>query len=209
MSLDRGFQIMNPELSHWAVLLPEWCDCFEKFCNYSQTVPAINKEETSVGILAGAAWRINWVGFQEMRRMRNGSGNIFNRICDLYLCNNLASIDDYLECKHTRGDVNNVVIAMKKVCNEVENLILDDASDHVKRIGVVFANFEFLKTIVRDQDMINNSIRDRLEAIKTMTFDALAWSFPQSMRNYEDDGKIFPGTVLLAKFVGNKEVVAR
>src|ERR687892_1694422 len=113
MWTDYGFKVKNDplrHLSHWNNLLERWCACFERFYNYSGTVPALNKEETHVGILSGAAWDLGLVGFQEMRRNRIGRAS-FEECCDLYVCDSTGIFDDYVECKKERLRDNYVIIA--------------------------------------------------------------------------------------------------
>src|SRR6267142_2377511 len=98
---DHGFEIINNTLNHWIPLLEKWCECFERFCKYSGTVTDLNKEETHVGILSGAAWDLWWVGFQEMRRNRCERIN-YEECCDLYIYDPDGVFEDCIECKKER-----------------------------------------------------------------------------------------------------------
>jgi hypothetical protein len=67
-----GLEIRNHALDCWYPLLYEWTQCFSKFCKESGTMPVLSKKEvTNVGILAGAAWRMGFVAFQEMSRLKS------------------------------------------------------------------------------------------------------------------------------------------
>jgi hypothetical protein len=147
MWTDHGFEIKDNRLDHWIPLLEKWCKSFERFCKYSGTVPALNKEETHVGILSGAAWELGWVGFQEMRRNRYERVN-YEECCDLYICDQNGVFEDYIECKKERvrndiNDINVIKTMMTDACRQSRSLILDDASKKARRIGVVCADFEF------------------------------------------------------------------
>ena len=210
MWTNYGFKIMDDRLSHWNKLLEEWCKCLEKFCNYSDTVPSLNKEETHVGILAGAAWKIGWVGFQEMFRNRNNRTS-FDDVCDLYLCDFYGIVEDYIECKKIRVNTcNKVLEKLDEACKDARSLVLDDTSEKSRRIGVVFADFEFCGLSDRE---IEKNIMITFKNVSTIQCGAMAWGFPKVTRFYRDKNLdtgleiISPGTVLLAKFIGNKTII--
>jgi hypothetical protein len=210
MWTNYGFKIMDDRLSHWNKLLRKWCKCLEEFCSCSNTVPSLNKEETHVGILAGAAWKIGWVGFQEMLRNRNNRIN-YKDVCDLYLCDFYGIVEDYIECKKIRvNGYNNILGKLNEACVDAKSLVLDDTSEKARRIGVVFADFEFQR--LSDED-IEHNIAITFDNIATIQCDVMAWSFPKVARFYRDKNLdtgseiILPGTVLLAKFVGYKTII--
>jgi hypothetical protein len=210
---EHGFKIIDDRLNHWIPLLEKWCECFERFCRYSGTVPALNKEETHVGILSGAAWDLGLVGFQEMLRNRYDGVN-YKECCDLYICDSSEVFEDYIECKkeRIRNEKDVIMTKMTEACRQAQSLILNDASEKVKRIGVVFADFEF-------PYMPNQNIDDRIQvnfesikaSIKQEKYSAVAWNFPRVIRTYGDPNLnpviVLPGTILLAKFVGCKTIV--
>ena len=213
---DHGIEIIDDRLNHWIPLLEKWCESFERFCTYSRTVPALNKEETHVGILSGASWDLGWVGFQEMRinrRISEYKREKFADCCDLYICDQTRIFGDYIECKKERirndvKDINVIKDRMTEACCQAENIILDDEPEKTRRIGVVFADFEF--PYLPNQN-IDDSIQRRFKSVKTgMELGAIAWNFPRLIRTSGDPNPnpkiILPGTMLLAKFVGYKTV---
>jgi hypothetical protein len=217
---DYGFEIIDNRLDHWIPLLEKWCECFERFCKHSGTVPALNKEETHVGVLSGAAWDLGWVGFQEMRRNRYERIN-YEECCDLYICDSHGVFEDYIECKKERmrnkrneDDINLIMTMMTKACRQSQSLVLDDTSEKARRVGVVFADFEFPYMPYQN---IESSIQDKFDSIKVSIesekYSAIAWSFPRAIRTCRDEGPkpnsgiVLPGTMLLAKFVGCKTIV--
>jgi len=193
---NAALQIRNDILKHWEGLLREWTLCFEQFCLFSETMPALSKREaTNVEILAGAAWRIGLVAFQEMSRKKAGLGGYgYN---DLYICSAGHNVSDYIECKG--GWVQDVATANHLLATACQDATALDTEDTYSiKVGVAFCNF-FCPDI--DEAHINNNIDKLLEAMRAIPSDAMAWCFPQGRRTYRDDLKTIPGVVLLARVV--------
>jgi len=101
------------------------------------------------------------------------------------------------------------MIMMTEACRQDQDLILDDASEKARRIGAVFADFEFTYT---SNQNIDDSIQRTFESIKANIkrdrYSTIAWSFPRAIRTHGDPNPnpviVLPGAMLLAKFVGYK-----
>jgi hypothetical protein len=181
-------------LKHWKCLLREWTLCFEKFCAFSGTMPVLSRKEvTNVGILAGSAWSIGLVAFQEMTRRREGSDTWgYN---DLYICSSGHNVSDYIECKGERvRDKSTASVLLDRAWQDARNLITEDP--YSIKVGVAFCNFHFGNIL---DGSIDSEIDNLFRLIRDIPSDAIAWSFPQRFRNYRDNFQVIPVAVLLAR----------
>ena len=184
----------NSRLSHWEPLLQQWIKCFDQFCRVSNTIPVLSKkEQTNVGVLAGAAWKMGWVAFQEMSRKKPTNRGY----CDLWLSNSTSS--DYIECKG--GWVDNHLSAYKlleRACNDVKSLNIDDDPSDFNRVGVSFSNLYF-------PESIDSHVERSKEIITKLCefdgHDAIAWCECKDKdgNHIIDDGNVFTSVILLAR----------
>jgi hypothetical protein len=183
----------NQNLDGLKEILDEWCCCFERLADCTGTAPALSKpEETNVGILAGAAWRRNWIAFQEMSRKKTDLGSY--GFCDLWLSPESGETNSIFFCECKGGKVTNHSDVMKilKKAEADSHRLQTESEGH--KLAIAFGNLCLTKPIDVEQEI--SKIISELEAAPV---DAFAYCFPKSLRNYEDDGKYFPGVVLVIK----------
>jgi len=187
---------VNQELKEIKTILHEWCNCFIDFSDISKTVPHQSKpEETNVGILSGAAWKCDWVVFQEMSRRKNDLKKDYG-YCDIWMKNKeFNSFEYYLECKggfvETKNHANNI---LNDAITDTRRLITEN--DKAIKLAIAFCNIQFHKNSYdSDQDnKIKNMVKS-LIAIPNKNF--YAYCFPNSVRNYCDGDYYYPGVLIL------------
>lgn len=183
----------NQNIDALKEILDEWCCCFERFANCTGTVPALSKpEETNVGILAGAAWRRNWIAFQEMSRKKADLGGY--GFCDLWLSPESGEADRifFCECKGEKvTECSDVMKILKKAEADLARLQIESEG---RKLAIAFGNLCLTRPI--DVEYEIPKIISELEAAPV---DAFAYCFPRSLRDYEDDRKYFPGVILVIK----------
>lgn len=194
-----GYEIKNPLLKHWSLLLEEWICCFDKLCQYSGTTPFWNcREKSNYGPFIGAIWRIGWIAFPEIKCKRSTLGG-YGQV-DLYVSSADGNIHEYIEVKGNA--VSNVFHAKHSLQDSIRHASTIDDKNVTLKIGVTFSNIE-IRT--ENKTEIENLSKILLLQIKEqIEYDLIAWSFPEKIRNYDEVPGVFtPGVILLAKIAKN------
>jgi hypothetical protein len=73
-------------LEHWLPLVAEWQTIMETYCRVVETdVPFWHRERTNLGLLASAAWRIDWVALEEFAHPKQFSTSREHGRSDLWI----------------------------------------------------------------------------------------------------------------------------
>jgi hypothetical protein len=191
-----GYTIGDERLSHWNKLLPEWIGCFKRMCDFTHTTPSWNsKEDSNCGPFAGAAWRLGWTAFPEIKCKRTTLGG-YGEVDFYFSCGN-PEISEYIECKGNK--INAASKASSCLTSAVNHAATIDDDTVPLKIGVAFCNVELITAQDEVMDLAGYLVT---EIQSTIDYDAMAWCFPESVRTYEEEPGIFtPGVILLAKIV--------
>ena len=209
MGRDRkGTKINNDELSHWSALLKEWVTTIINYCDFMKDddgphdAPYYYNERANIGILAASAWKKGWIALEEFpaaKKEKKGRG-------DLYIHPKQLERGEYIEAKlaWTRYDEKKNIWNLNSINSALSQAVSNAKELRIPRseikIGVLFITPYIHK---KSLAIINQQINRLIKEVSTVSCDALAWVFPDSVREIKGDGQyrhfIYPGVFLLAK----------
>lgn len=192
------YDIKTKKLSYWEPLIKSWVSLVRRYCNFMEDdAPYYYNERANIGILAGAAWLVNWISLEEFSSRKRGKKQAW---CDLYLYPKNQNRGEYIEAKQ----VWNINQASQKLDEALKNArdILVHKSEGAIKIGMIFVCHEFHEKYYKG---IDKRIDGLIETASRIPCDVFAWSFPGIMRGLRGGGDysktIYPGVILLAKVV--------
>ena len=204
MEIIRGFATKK-RLRHWSSICEEWLLVNERYSRLTESGDEAFtcKERANIGLLAGAAWRCGRVALEEFQSTKLKNGVVKNGRVDLWLCND-GGKEEFIEAKFKWLSLNSKDII--KVCAETLGNACDDAiatrcaDENIVGVGVAFLAFYIKGT---NEEVPIKEINKAIGVIKkSVSYDAIAWCFPEkAMQHCHDDKSKSLGILLLAQKV--------
>lgn len=189
---------LEPVLKNWVNAVEEYTTAFEGDACWWYT------ERANVGVLAGAAWRTKgWLALEEFSTLkRDDRGELRNGRCDLYLLNkDEGGLSFAFEAKQAQQNMGaRTFESLGRVEKKLAGAWSDTGklrrSEAQKRVATCFV---VPKMPVSQVGGIDGALKSWLDEVENeVSWDALAWVFPEEARRLQRaGGKVFPGVVLL------------
>ena len=190
---SSGYVVTDAALQAWQPLLGEWIESFERLCNFTGTTPLWNcVEESNTGPFVGAAWRLGWAGLPQAKCRRASLGGW--GMADLYLAYPPEGIAAYVEFKGAKvASASRAAACLREAVWDASSII---DSTVPMRLAVAFCNVQF--SAIGPHHVTNLTERLLEDIHRGVRCGAIAWCFPPSVLEYEEEPGIFtPGVVVL------------
>lgn len=196
---------LSPVLQEWITVVSTYSESFKDDACY------LYNERTSVGMLAAAAWRKNWVALEEFstrKANRDAQYDDANGRCDLKISS--MSTSYAIEAKHVWQPTGTRVSDEWLYVNRQRDLAKRDAQvikrdQATYRLSAVFVSPRFkasdIQNSTNQKDAVTSLIDQWLTGVETLPdVHAYAYVFPWRTRLLMRGSKaqyVWPGTLLL------------
>jgi len=185
----------------WEKLLNKWIKLINKMDEElgSNDVPYWYGERALTGLLASAAWGLSggWSleEFIAKRRTKNKNGR-----GDLWLADNTAKVTMEAKVVYPKRDVNSAIIKIENALDKASQQLMKLDSEY--RVGVPFSVCYVvpnpLEKVYLEQGKSDESLLDLIYDHFVIMSVAIA-IYDTSDKQIKDDGRIYPGIVLIAR----------
>jgi hypothetical protein len=189
-------------LNHWEPLLNEYLNLVERYCQIMkcEDVPYYYGERPNLSLLSAAAWQCGRIALEEFAHKKGSTEQEEKHgRADLWIADE-SGVEELIEAKWKwlcmGGD--GFAAAIEKTMDEaMKDVGKTRGSTGVRAIGVSFFPLYKAVSAVENIDLL---IKQTIEDFKIQDYHALAWYFPEGMRNDESHTKkIRPGFALMAR----------
>jgi len=208
---NSGVIINAEELKPFAPVLKTWVKFVTRF---SDTFPHIDacywfNERANISVLAAAAWKTSskWIALEEFSTVKHGvDGDEKNGRCDLYCALENHEASFAFEAKQAWQKIGRRVPNRLAEVNSKLNDAWDDVSKLQRtqgavRVAACFVAPRLFATEADENGGVNACLQGWMEELKEdVSFDALAWVFPESSTDLTGTrGRLYPGVCLILK----------
>ena len=202
---------VKQDLKGLSPVLQEWINVVSTYSeSYKDDACYLYNERTSIGMLAAAAWRLDWVALEEFSTQKANkdiADKHANGRCDLKIAN--LSTSYAIEAKQAWQPKGSRVSDEWLYVNRMRNFAKIDSQVLIKdqgthRLSAVFVSPRFKVSDIENfpnKEAITESINKWLKGLKKLEkLHAYAYIFPWRNRlllRGENEQYIYPGTVLL------------